>query len=73
MWRSGALKKTHAMHTTLKVTSQAAHAGSRKPGKRSRANRSPDSAVPWMPPQSTNVHDAPCHSPPSSIVIMMLR
>ena len=27
--------------------------------------------IPWNAPHATNVHPAPCHNPPSSIVIMM--
>jgi hypothetical protein len=71
--RSGARKKTHATQTTWKVTSHAAQAGNRKPWKLSRAQRSADSAAPWIPPQSRNVHAAPCHSPPSSMVSITLR
>ena len=29
--------------------------------------------APWSPPHSTNVHPAPCHSPPSSITTIRFR
>ena len=40
---------------------------------RSRKTFSITSAEPWMIPHSTKPHAAPCHSPPSVIVIMRLR
>ena len=71
-----ARKKTQARQTTLNVTIRRAQirngvsGGSGRPSavRRSRRQCSKTSAVPWIPPHTTNVHDAPCQSPPSSIV-----
>jgi hypothetical protein len=71
--RFGERKKTHARQTTWKVRNQASHAGRRNPAQRSRAQRSTLSAVPWMPPQITNVQAAPCQRPPSSMVSIRFR
>ena len=38
-----------------------------------RASAPRQSPTPWMPPQTTNVHAAPCQRPPSSIVSIRLR
>jgi hypothetical protein len=71
-------KKIQAKHTTWKVTKRCharrrrVHGRSTKPG-RPRHQRSTTSAVPWIPPQTTKVHPAPCQRPPMSIVSMRLR
>ena len=67
-----ARKKIHAKQTRWKVTIRRRHstqpptASSAQP--RSRRNRPIASQSPCNPPQMTNVHAAPCQSPPSSIV-----
>ena len=74
-----ARKKIHARQTTLNVSRRmtmrapsSVSRGSTYPG-RSRRQRSNASPTPWMPPQTMNVHPAPCQSPPSSIVSIRFR
>ncbi len=42
-------------------------------GRTRRARARPQRPTPWIPPQTTNVHAAPCHRPPSSIVSSRFR
>ena len=73
----GARKKTQATQTYWKVRNtlsgpKPSRPRSVSPNRRCHI-RVPASATPWSPPQITKFHDAPCHSPPSSNVIIKFR
>ena len=67
-----ARKKIHPKQTTWNVSRRPSHTAPRERGAQPTA-RSTASPRPWIPPQATNVHAAPCQSPPSSIVRSRLR
>src|SRR5882762_9280555 len=72
--RLGDRKNTQPRSTTPIVAAHArkrpAAPGGRGRGRRARTSRSPQRAAPWTAPQITKFQRAPCHSPPSSIVII---
>jgi hypothetical protein len=63
-----ARKKIHAKQTTWNVTRRASQRVAADAGRIPPSARSTERPTPWIPPQTTNVHAAPCHRPPSSIV-----
>ena len=80
----GARKKIHAKHTkwnvantemTIPIVLSCAFFASPAPAAPPRRDhaRLTASAPPWSAPQITKFHDAPCHSPPSTIVAIRLR
>ena len=70
----GARNGTHASATRWNVTARRSQRGTsssamRRPSSASRTiARCAASHSPWNAPHATNVHAAPCHSPPSSMV-----
>ena len=76
-----ARKNTHPKQTKLKVMSrrhirfagESGRSGSPRQARNSAQPCSTQSPMPWMPPQTTKVHAAPCQSPPRSITIIRLR
>ena len=68
--RSSERNRIQPKTTRWNVTAQRSHAGVRiRPPSACSATR----PRPWNVPQATNVHAAPCHRPPSIIVIIRLR
>ncbi len=76
-----ALKKTQPRQTNWNVQNRCSHmrtgpsaTGGNPCCTRRRRRKCPTPCpIPCRAPQNTNVHAAPCHNPPRTMVIMMLR